>query len=399
MSTFAFVGPERQICVHDIPAARARMLSVPVPRAPARQAGAWSMLALAKETWSWPTWSPDGQWLASFAVEGGDRDSGPARAVTHSVDGVRQVEWAELHGVSPIYLQWHPDGQALCILAQEREELVLALARADRIGRVRPLENGVPLFFNWSPGGSRLVIHAGKAGGSGGRLVVRDPLGTAEDVLLPGEPGSFCAPVFAGDRAVFAIRGADGNSELAHSALDGGQLERVGGKDGLVAIVAAPTGRASVAISVAPGGEGTPYQGIEILDLPTGEIRKVVEGPCFAFYFAPAGDALVYAVVAAQENCLGWWRVPVEGGTPEFLGSFWPTRDVLFYLHFFDQYAQSHPPISPDGKYLVFAGYPAGGGQADLSEAPRVFVKDLGSGAPPTAVAQGTFAVFPPARR
>jgi hypothetical protein len=354
------------------------------------------MLALVKETWSWPTWSPDGQWIASFAVEGGDRDSGPARVVTHSVDGLRQVEWAELHGVSPIYPQWHPSGQALGVLCQEREELVLALVRADRIGAVRPLETGVPLFFNWSPGGGRLLIHAGKVGGPGGRLVARDPLGSAEDVLLPGEPGSFCAPVFAGDRAVFALKGADGGSELAHSDVRGGALERLGPREGLVAIVAAPGDAPQVAVSVAPGGEGTPYQGVEILDLRSGRSRRIVEGPCFAFYFAPAGDWLLYAVVAAQENCLGWWRVPIEGGAPEFLGSFWPTRDMLFYLHFFDQYAQSHPPISRDGRYLVYAGYPAGGGQADLSEAPRVFVKELGSAAPPVAVAQGTFAVFPP---
>ena len=56
-----------------------------------------------------------------------------------------------------------------------------------------------------------------------------------------------------------------------------------------------------------------------------------------------------------------------------------------------------HSLLSPDGRYLVYAGYPAGGGQADLSSPPRIYVKDTENlAAPPVEVGVGSFAVFSP---
>jgi hypothetical protein len=37
------------------------------------------------------------------------------------------------------------------------------------------------------------------------------------------------------------------------------------------------------------------------------------------------------------------------------LQGFLPTRDMLYFLSFFDQFAQSHRLWSPDSRYLVYA--------------------------------------------
>jgi hypothetical protein len=391
MSRLAWVDLARQIQVGDGHG------SQPLTDPLANTTGVWSMMGARQLAWSWPTFSPDGQWIAAFSVRPGDNAAGPARVVSLALDGVQQVEWAELASEAPIYLQWHPGGEALTVLAQQGSELVLGMLRRDRLGAVRLLEQGVPLFFNWAPGGRRLMIHVGSRGAPDGRLTIRDPLGPDEDVVLDRPPGSFCAPVFAGGRAVYAVRAADGETEVVSGDLAGGATTSLGTWPGLVALLGAPAGLPLVAVSSAPGGEGTPYQGISVIDVVTGERRAVTQASCLAFFWSPNGAWLLLAVVQAADNCLSWRRVGIDGQDPRALGTFWPTRDLLFYLHFFDQYAQSHPIISPDGRTFAYSGYPAGGGVADLSEAPRIWLGDAeGEGTAPEDIAQGSFAVYPP---
>jgi Tol biopolymer transport system component len=122
-----------------------------------------------------------------------------------------------------------------------------------------------------------------------------------------------------------------------------------------------------------------------------------MDEPCLAWFWSPTGTFIVYAQVDRVGNCLRWFRVWVSGGTPEPLGSFWPTRDILFYLHFFDQFVSSHPLISADGRYMVWPGYPAADGQADLSGPPQIYLKDLHDPERPArSIMEGAFAVFAP---
>ena len=395
MSRLAFVGLDRHIYLTDTNGSAEVGLTAPLPGS----GGTWGSLARPQEVWSWPTWSPDGEWLAAFSLEGGDDETGPVRVVALSIDGVRQIEWARIPNMSPIYLQWHPSGAAISALLQLDQELVLALLTKDRLGQVRTIEQGVPLFFNWTPKGDRVLIHVGSREDPKGTLVLRDPLGDGEDALFDASPGSFCAPIFKGDRAVVAIQGDEGSSVVSCAA-DGGDPRTLITRRGLLALLPAPgVDDPWVAVACAPKGEGTPYQGIELLEITTGETRTITTSECLAYFWAPNGEYLLFAVVDAEANCLHWRIVRREGGDPIELGTFWPTRDILFYLHFFDQYAQSHNIISPDGRYVVFAGYPAGGGQADLSNPPRIWLKDvLNPTAPPELLGRGSFAVFSPNR-
>lgn len=391
MNRLAFVGLDRQIYLTDDQGSDPVLLTAPLPKGGA----AWGMLTRSPDTWSWPTWSPDGEWIAAFAVEGSDEEAGPARLVALALDGVRQVEWAHIPNMGPIYLQWHPSGDAIGALLQQGQELVLSLLRRNRLGQVRPIEQGVPLFFNWTPGGERVLVHVGGKEDPAGRLVLRDPLGDGEDVLFDRTPGSFCAPVYVGDRAVVALRSADGASEVVVCGLDGSDPRPLVEKRGLLAILPDPSGGPWLAVACAPKGESTPYRGIELVNVETGETRVLTTSDCLACFWSPRGDYVLFAVVDSDANCLFWYRADVAGGEPVALGSFWPTRDLLFFLHFFDQYAQSHSLISPDGRYVAFAGYPAGGGQADLSSPPRIFLKDVYDPATPAAqVGRGSFAVF-----
>lgn len=391
MTRLAFIGLDRQLYLGDTDGGEPLQLSAPLPRA----ASGWGVLARTPELWSWPTWSPDGQWVAAFAVEG-EADGSPIRVSTMSVDGVRQVEWALIPQMSPIYLQWHPSGEALTVLLQQETELVLSVIRKDRLGQVRPVEQGVPLFFNWLPSGERVLVHVGEKEEPAGRIVLRDPLGDAEDIQFERSPGSFCAPIFHRGRALVALRNEEGGSDVVLCRPDGTEAEILLERRGLLALMPMPGDGPWIAVAAAPRGEGTPYLGIELVHAETHEVRQLTTAECLAYFWSPTGDRIVYAQVDAEANCLHWHVVVVECGETVSLGSFWPTRDIFFYLHFFDQYATSHPIVSADGRWITFAGYPAGGGQADLSAPPRVYVKDLHHPErDPIVAGRGSFAVFP----
>ncbi len=347
------------------------------------------------EAWSWPTWSPDGRWLAAFALETDDERVGPLRVHVVSVDGVRQALWWEGINEGPIYLQWHPRGGALSVLVQRGDELFLGAVHEAELGRLRAVECGVPLFYNWAPGGQGVLMHVGTPGRKGSRLVFRDPLGTAEDVVYDVVPGSFCAPVSCDGRAVYAV-GENGRSRLVASALDGSDPTTLATLPGLLAIAGAPAGEPLVAVSSATGGEGSAYDGLDLVHVHTGARRRLSDLPVMAFSWAPNGAWLLAVEVVAADNCMRAWRVPADGSPPVELGTFWPSRDMLFYLHFFDQYTQSHPLVSADSRHVCWAGYPARAGRADLSEPPQVYVQSAYDGGDPEVVGPGVFAVWAP---
>lgn len=392
MNRLAWVGNDRQLYTAELGRGGTTPLTSPVPPGMA----GWGAAARPAEAWSWPTWSPDGRWLAAFALVTSDDRVGPVRVGVVSVDGVQQALWWEGTDEGPIYLQWHPTGRALSALVQRGEELFLGTIRGGELGRLRAVESGVPLFYNWAPGDRGILMHVGTPGRRGSRLVLRDPLGGAEDHLLDVVPGSFCAPVFCGGRAIYAV-GDEGQSRVVAASLDGAVSTTLARHPGLLALAGAPRGEPVVAIAAATGGEGTAYAGIDLVNVHTGTSRRLTDTPVIAFFWAPNGAWVLAAEVVPAENCMRWWQLPTDGSTPRDLGTFWPSRDMLFYLHFFDQYTQSHPLVSADSQFVCWAGYPAGRGQADLSGPAQLYVRALDDhDAAATVVAPGVFGVWAP---
>jgi hypothetical protein len=266
--------------------------------------------------------------------------------------------------------------------------LQLSVAWPDDLGREAVLAEGSPLFFTWA-GAKRLAAFVG-SGRFGGRITLLDSSMTAADVVLPGAPGNFCAPVWLRERVLYVahvqgktkmVAGEDGNAFLS-------EIESV---EGLVALVASPDGR-KIARAIAPDGDGTPYRHIAIVDVDTWEVRPLIERACLAFAWSPVGDALVVARVDTDRNLLEWSKVDSDG-TVHHLIDMYPTRDLGFYLRFFEQYAQSHSIIDPTGQYLLLAGGIAG--RDTPKGTPKLWQISLTNGRA-EEVGQGLFAVYGP---
>lgn len=404
----AYIGSDHQVHVVLSNGSQDRTLTLPLA---GLAMAPYGLHAPSAEGYLWPTWSPDGRWIACIQYPVSDEIRGPFQVHAVEADGIEQMELCQLSGEKPIYLQWSAMADALAMLVHGPNHVGLLHCRLDGLGIISRVESGVPLFFSWMPDDRMLLLHVGPTPLRRGQIILKDPLGHRAERRAVHAPGKFCAPVFVGGQAVFAIEGSqEGVSHVVVSD-EPGRPERVlfTGK-GLMAIVPSPSGN-HIAVSTAPGGEHTPYSGIFQIELDSGLVRRVSSEDCLAFFWCPDGRSLLYAVVDPEENCIHWKRIHLDepersgrrspGGDVEHpserLASFWPTREYMFFLHFFDQYSLSHPVVSPDGRSLVYAGFPASRGQADLSELPRIFVLDTHHPEQgPVEVAEGTFASWDP---
>ncbi len=79
--------------------------------------------------------------------------------------------------------------------------------------------------------------------------------------------------------------------------------------------------------------------------------------------------------------------------------AFRPSPAFATYLAFFDQFAGSHPLVTPDGQWITFAGiaWNNGAGAAMGGGAKTgVYVVPADGSAPPRRISAGELSTFPP---
>lgn len=387
----AFVGRDRQL--------HAMRLGDPSPLQVT-----WSHLAggleavggAAPDGTAWPCWSPDGRWLLAFRA----RDKGrAAQLFLAEVGGVEERALFTSDDEHPIYASWSPDGARVGLLSQRDEELILSVIEVGSAAR-RLVDQGVPLFFTWAPDSRSVLVHSGGRGGRPGRLARRTVVGQGEDHAYPAGPGSFCAPVVIHSqppRVVFATASPGPVSHICLSDLDGDEPCHLATQRGLLALLADRQGT-NLAIASAPKGNGTPYEGFGIYQIDTGTVKSLTQRPLLAFFWCRP-DRLVYASLDTRAGCARWWKIELdEGGSvrEQELVAFWPTREQMFMLHFFEQFAGSHPIVDDSGRWLCWAGHP-GPADGDAPTVPGIYVLDLDAAeGVPRWLASGSIATFGP---
>ncbi len=380
----AGIGPDRHVHVVDVHGEKRAQTAGGQPGV----MWGWWDDGIARASHAWPTWSPDGRRLACFATD----DEGRGEVLVLDVDGVASTAVAHLEDRLPIYLFWSAAGDRLAILTQRlhgsADRLCLGAADPDQAGSEIHVAEGTPLFFTWA--GTRLAAFVGEPRDGGSRLALLAPDGGADRRLLPGHPGNFCAPVWIDERLVYVLQ--DGPvARVVASGLDEPEPRVIESLTGLVALLGAPRG-GLVARAVAPGGDGTPYRDLSVIDPASGRVTAVHPGPCLAFLWLPDSSGLVTARVDTEANLMRWQRVDLDG-TVTPLCDMYPTRDFGFFLRFFEQYAQSHPMVAPDGRHLLVSGGLEGHGDPHRVRALWEVPLDGGE---PRRVMDGLFGVYGP---
>ena len=352
----------------------------------------------------WPTWSPDGALLAASHVN----TAGRLPEVTVEVfdignSGVRTIYRNETPSLiaegAPHYLYWSPDSGSLAFLVSSPAAFALMVTDLGDAGggQLRSpdiIETGAPLYFHWGRGGHEILLHARDEL----KITIR-PFDSGPSILLTVGQG-FRVGAFSPDGRRVAYTAADGNGGGASlfiaetGAPDSGSAILDVGP--LSAFAWSPEG--SELALVDGGGPGDPgFQRLVVLPADGGPARTLVEESVIAFFWSPAGDRIAWVTVDPQDNMLEWKVSPVNDPAPNTLFRFHPTGDMLTMLSFFDQYAYSHSPWSPDGSSLVVAGtreepYTRRNGGSPRGE--RIFVLDASGVAEPRELAEGSLGVW-----
>jgi dipeptidyl aminopeptidase/acylaminoacyl peptidase len=160
-------------------------------------------------------------------------------------------------------------------------------------------------------------------------------------------------------------------------------------------------GTRELAVAVTTGSEAGVFRDLYVVDVERGgEPRRLVHGPLLAYWWAPTGDRLAVLVPAYTGD--GRYQLRFHGPDGRFLRAMEPVTlspDSRTMVSFFDQFALSHRPWSPDGRRFAFGGrlltdaIPASFADGQLD---AVVVADAVAGGPWTRVGWGFAGFYPP---
>ncbi|MFQ6027650.1 MAG: TolB family protein [Dehalococcoidia bacterium] len=395
----SYVSPEGDLFTINSDGSNVQQLTGGSPQVQSGPTGGYLTQPLNFDNfYAWPTWSPDGTKLAASLVQLTDnRSTEVSVQVLDAVTGRNRTVFENDIGRliadgTPHYLYWAPDSNTLGILASTQQGLSLFAADLESPDSLAVLETGAPLYFNWSGDGNSLLIHVGAE-----VKLLQKPFDGAKGQVLAS----------AGGFRVAALS-PEGN-QLAYPEADptGGQL--------MVASVAQPRDPqaaleigANSAILWSPQGgdlavadQTNPnsliFERLRLVSADGSGERTLVEEPLIAFYWSPDGQKLAWVALDTSSRVFEWKVIGRDGSGQQDLFRFQPTSEVLTMLSFFDQYAHSHSPWSPDSSHLVVAGTREPVSERRNGHTPtgaQVFVVDVTGTQSPREIASGTLAFW-----
>ena len=353
---------------------------------------------------AWPTWSPNGEQLAVSRVRvarGRDAEitiqvMDAASGVSHTVYGGEDMTGLVADG-SPHYLYWSPDNRTLSFLASTRGGLGLFVLDTQAGGQAIMLEQGAPLYYSWSGEGASLLVHIGED-----IKLYREISDHAAAELLAASR-NFRVPAFSPDGQWLAYVDAtpEGNALFVADINNLDQTRRlISGVRNFSAFMWSPTGTELAVADQDGPGESSAFDRLRIVPAAGGDVEEVTDQPLLAFYWSPDGRRIAWVGLDREERNFHWNVSSVSPNAQESapeLFSFHPTREVLTMLTYFDQYAYSHSPWSPDSSRLVVAGAqdpPFERRNGHTPTGARVYVIDAAGSAPPQEIAEGTLAFW-----
>ena len=368
--------------------------------------------------YAWPTWSPDGSKLAVSQVQvQSEREVTVSIQIIDAITGqadtiyTNEVPALIADGV-PHYLYWAPNGRSLGFIASTPRGLTLFVAPVFSNEGPVAVETGAPLYFSWAQDSRGLLLH------SGPEIKLIPSLTDAASSLALGSDEGFRVPAYSpadspgGPRFAYPTHNGDGGLlmvahseavERAQAVLEVGPFSAfLWSPEGTRLAVAdrldagGPAFQRLRVVSIAEMGEETqPNPGVN------SQVETIVTEDLLAFYLSPDGQRLAWVALEPEQRLFQWRVTNINSGSDgadvKDLFRFQPSGEFFTLLSYFDQYAYSHSPWSPDSTHLVVAGSPEQAFERRNGHTPtgsRIFVLDVAGDDPPLEIAAGILAFW-----
>lgn len=340
-----------------------------------------------RRVYSWPTWATDGT-LAYFGTSLIDEPpyrlgifiappGGTAEQVYDSANETfTYAYWSpgacpagNCRDLAVLYTQ--PSGS----LAVKRIRWAAVKGSPDFTATLDELAEGGPFYWDWSPDGQAMLW---ARFGTALELydVVQDSVVQTFDEVQGLQRAVDWSPV--DDRLLSTVSHGFNRSDLV--VFDG--TERVILAEELAGVIA---------FEWSPDGSRVAYADdmvgdLRVIDSISGAEPTLISSNVLAFFWSPDGSKLAYIALERQDEGINakpipgattsaaqedeiiarWVVYDVATGTDQRFDAFLPSRDMFYYLQFFDQFARSHRLWSPDSRYLVYGGFDPASGDSTI---------------------------------
>ena len=174
--------------------------------------------------------------------------------------------------------------------------------------------------------------------------------------------------------------------------MEDGVSEIVSPVEGHSALLWSPDGR-YLAISHALGETPHVFTGVSVVDVRTGRTEVVNDNSVVSFFWSPCSKKLL-SIAFNDDGGMEWSVFDVAGMRRSLRSRFYPSRELVYFCWFFDQFASSHPLISPDGSTVAFAGHVTDDEGKWTGGESGIYLMSLSDERPARRLADGHFACW-----
>ena len=321
--------------------------------------GSTRPLTPAGMRFTWPTWSPDGEYVALSRYGAGENGHGGLRlCITDPIGESLSEIYTNQPGTdaiaqeTPHYALWSPDSANLAFVAQMARGGLTLFMHGDVNGDdPKRLLSGGPMFASWSPDSRFILVHTREL-----HYLIRSDV--FEPAQIPVVSGQYMAPSWSPTGNYMALCGelSDSQQGLLVAGTEGDGAHMVAEVTGSATFGWHPAGRHIGLARDLDIGTGF-YAGLWMVDTEDETEERILDDPFLSFFWSPDGAFLAYITPSAGgDGSLRWGILNVKTREKHYLVDFRPSREQLNIFMFFDQYVQSHSPWSHDSRSLIFSG-------------------------------------------
>lgn len=333
----------------------------------------------AGRIYQFPTFSSDGQFLAFVSLSTTADFNGITNTVHVAPIGGGQItdlfstaEW------NIPYVDWSPDGNHVAFLTISPRSGAIRVVNRNG-GEISIFDTGSPTYWHWRSDAGAMVTHLGGRATTKGLAnvsIIESKGGVkGQQTIIEELPGAFQSPHYSPDgRHLLYVSNTTQGDELVLADAAGKPICSLEPIEDSAYFAWSPNGKYIAVMDTAPSPQGVLVPAPITVYEPAAGTSKRVHDEAAMFFWSPEGDKLaVYSIVLDTTltplgRSAGKLGAPVAQTRSAALrieiinvvsdvrikvADTYPSRQLVQYLPYFDQYSRTITPWSPDGRRLV----------------------------------------------